>query len=87
MVIAMGLIARLRLSFWITVIGAVTLYVFFISLATIPPEQVAGVTAVAAALATVATFRNLRVARQLADRGGDPHLRRSLNRMRERRGF
>ena len=83
----MGLIARLRLSFWITVTGAVTLYVFFVSLATIPPEQVAGVTAVVAALAAVAMFRNLRVARQLADRGGDPHLRRALNRMRERRGF
>jgi hypothetical protein len=85
--LAMGLIARLRLSFWITVIGAVVLYVFFISLATIPPEQVAGVTAVVAALAAIATLRNMRVARQLADRGGDPHLRRSRNRTRERRGF
>jgi hypothetical protein len=83
----MGLIARLRLSFWITVIGTVSLYVFFVSLATIPPEQIAGVTAMVATLAAIVTVRNMRVARQLADRGGDPHLRRSRNQTRERRGF
>jgi hypothetical protein len=81
------MIRRLRLSFWIAAIGTVVLYGFFVVLATISPGEVAAVTAVVAALAVIFTLRNLRMAAQLADRGGDPHLRRALNRIRERRGF
>jgi hypothetical protein len=83
----MGVLGRIRLSFWIVATGTVVLYVFFIFLARIPPEQVAGVTAVVAALAALTTARNLRVASQLADRGGNPELRRARNAIRERRGF
>jgi hypothetical protein len=83
----MGVIRRLRLSFWLVVIGTVVLYGFFIVLATIPPGQVAAVTAVVGALAAIFTIRNLRLASELADRAGDPHLRRAVNRIRERRGF
>ncbi|HEY6771965.1 MAG TPA: hypothetical protein VI035_05895 [Solirubrobacterales bacterium] len=83
----MGVIGRLRLSFWIVAIGTVVLYIFFIGLATVSPRQVAAVTVVVAALAALFTVRNLRVAAQLADRGGDPQLRRARNRIRERRGF
>jgi hypothetical protein len=83
----MGVIGHLRLSFWIVVIGTLVVYGFFILLATIPPGQVAAVTTVVAGLAAVFTVRNVRLAAQLADRGGDPHLRRALNRIRERRGF
>lgn len=83
----MGVIGRLRLSFWVAVIGTVVLYAFFVGLATIPPGQVAAVTAVVAALAALFTVRNLRVAARLAARGGDPQLRRARNRTRERRGF
>jgi hypothetical protein len=83
----MGVIGHLRLSFWIVVIGSVVLYGFFILLATIPPGQVVAVTSVVAGLAAVFTVRNARLAAELADRGGDPHLRRELNRIRERRGF
>jgi hypothetical protein len=83
----MGVIGHLRLSFWIVVIGSVVLYGFFILLATIPPGQVVAVTSVVAGLAAVFTVRNVRLAAELADRGGDPHLRRELNRIRERRGF
>ena len=81
------MIRRLRLSFWIAVVGTVVLYAFFVLLATIPPGQVAAVTVVVAALTVIFTVRNLRMAAQLADRAGDPHLRRSVNRTRERRGF
>ena len=63
------------------------LYVFFVSLAGISPRDVAGVTVAVAAIATLLTVRNLRVASELADRSGDPFLRRSRNRVRERRGF
>ncbi len=83
----MGLVGRLSLAFWITATGTVVLYAFFVFLARVPPEQVAGVTAVVAALAGITTARNVRVAGQLADRGGNPQLRRSRNRTRERRGF
>jgi hypothetical protein len=83
----MGVIRRLRLSFWLVAIGSVVLYGFFVLVATISPGQMAAVTAVVCALAALFTVRNLRVASQLADRGGDPQLRRSVNRIRERRGF
>jgi fatty acid desaturase len=83
----MGVIRRLRLSFWLVAISTVVLYVFFVVLATISPGQVAALTAVVGALAGFFTIRNVRVAAQLADRGGDPQLRRSRNRIRERRGF
>ena len=75
------------MSFWVIVIGIVVIYAFFVTVATVPPGEVAAVTAVVAALAAVFTLRNLRMAAQLADRGGDPHLRRARNRIRERRGF
>lgn len=81
------MIRHLRLSFWIVVIGTVVLYGFFVVLATIPPGQIAAVTAVVAALTAIFTLRNLRTAALLARRGGDPHGRRAVNRMRERRGF
>jgi hypothetical protein len=83
----MGLIGRLRVSFWITVTGIVVLYGFFATLATVSPSEVAAVTAVMVVLAMVITVRNLRVASELADHGGDPQLRRDRNRTRERRGF
>jgi hypothetical protein len=83
----MGVLRRLRLSFWIVVIGTIVLYVFFVLLATIPPREVAALTAVIGLLAAIFTVRNVRVAAELGNRGGDPHLRRSLNRIRERRGF
>jgi hypothetical protein len=74
-------------AFWILVIGAVVLYAFFVTLASISPTEIVGMTTVVAALAIVFTARNLRVASELADPGGDPQLRRDLNTMRERRGF
>jgi hypothetical protein len=83
----MGVIGRLSLAFWIAATGTVVLYAFFVFLARIPPEQVAGVTAVVALLAAITTLRNMRVAGQMAGRGGNPQLRRARNRMRERRGF
>lgn len=83
----MEILGRIRLSFWIAVCGAIVLYFFFVTLAGISPVEVAGVTVVVGALVPIFTMRNLRVASELADRGGDPRLRRALNRLRERRGF
>ena len=83
----MGVIGSLRLSFWIVVIGTVVLYGFFVILATISPGEVAALSAIVAFLGAIFTVRNLRLAAELADRGGDPQLRRTLNKSRERRGF
>jgi hypothetical protein len=77
----------IRLSFWLLALGAVVLYVFFIALAAIPPREVAGLSIAMAALAALVMIHNLRVESELADPGGDPRRRRSLNRQRERRGF
>jgi len=83
----MEVLGRIRLSLWVVVIGAVVLYVFFASLASIAPADIAAVSSVIAALALVFTVRNMRVAGELADPGGDPSLRRDRNKTRERRGF
>ena len=42
---------------------------------------------VTAILALLVLIRNLRVASEVADRGGDLGVRRALNKQRERRGF
>ena len=83
----MNVLGSLRISFWVAALGAVALYGFFVSLAGISPADIAGVSLAVAAVAMVVTIRNLRVASELADRGGDPLLRRARNRVRERRGF
>ena len=83
----MQLLGRLRLSLWLLAVWAIVLYAFFVTLATIPPAKVAGLTVVMTILAALVLIRNLRVASELADRGGDPRTRRALNKQRERRGF
>ena len=72
---------------WLGVIGLIVMYAFFVAVASVSPGQVAGVTIAIAALALLFTIRSIRVASELADRGGDPALRRARNRARERRGF
>jgi thiol:disulfide interchange protein len=83
----MQLLGRVRLSLWLLALWAIVLYAFFVTLATIPLAKVAGLTVVTTILAALVLIRNLRVASELADRGGDPRTRRALNKQRERRGF
>ena len=83
----MGLLGNLRLSLWMGALGALVLYVFFIALATVPLHEVAGLTALAGCFAGVFALRSARLNSELADPGGDPRVRRALNRQRERRGF
>jgi hypothetical protein len=83
----MRLLGRLRLSLWLLAVWAVVLYVFFVTVATIAPAKVAAVTVVTTILAVLVLIRNLRLASELSDRGGDPRIRRALNKQRERRGF
>jgi hypothetical protein len=83
----MRLLSSLRLSLWVLAVWAIVLYVFFVTLATISPAEVVGLTVVTTILAVLVTVRSLWLASELADRGGDPRVRRALNRQRERRGF
>jgi len=83
----MGVIRALRLSAWLFAVWAIVLYVFFVSLATISPASVTGITAVTIVLAILLVIRGIRLASELSDPGGDPRLRRALNRQRELRGF
>jgi len=83
----MRLLGRIGTPLWLVVLGAIVMYVFFVVVASIPPAQVALVTIVVAVLALLFLLRSARVASELADRGGNPAIRRALNRARERRGF
>ena len=82
----MEIFNQLRISFWIAVAGVIVLYAFFVALAGVSLAQLVGVTIVVGALAAIFILRNLRVARELANRR-DPRLRHTMNRIRERRGF
>jgi hypothetical protein len=83
----MRIMGRIATSLWLGIIGAIVVYVFFVAVASVSPAHVAGVTIVVAALAVLFTLRSIRVASELADRGGNPAIRRARNRARERRGF
>jgi hypothetical protein len=85
--VQMRVLGRIAVPLWLGVIGVVVMYVFFVTIASVPPAQVAGVTIVIAALAILFAIRSIRVASELANRGGNPALRRARNRARERRGF
>ena len=75
------------MSLRVLAVWAIVLYVFFVTVATISPAEVAVVTVVTGILAALVTIRGLWMASELADRGGDPRVRRALNKQRERRGF
>jgi hypothetical protein len=81
------LLGGLRRSVWLLALWAVVLYAFFAIVATIPPVKTVGLAIVTTVLAALLLLRGLRIAAQLGDRGGDPRIRRELNRQRERRGF
>ena len=76
-----------RLALWLCAVWAIVLFVFFVTVATISLAEVAGLTVVVTILAVLVTVRSLRLANELADRGGDARIRRALNKQRERRGF
>ncbi|MGH2926170.1 MAG: hypothetical protein ACRDK1_09390 [Solirubrobacterales bacterium] len=82
-----GLLGGLWISLWLLAIWAVVLYVFFTTLASISPVKVAALTVVTTVIALLVVIRNVRVASELAHPGGNPAVRRALNRQRERRGF
>jgi hypothetical protein len=83
----MRILGRLAVPLWLVVIGVIVMYVFFAVVASISPAQVVGVTIVIAGLTILFMIRSIRIASELADRGGNPALRRARNRARERRGF
>ena len=84
---AVGFLGPLRASFWIAVLGVLALYVFFVAIPGVSPAQILVVSVVVAVLVAIFALRSWRMASELGNRGGDPRLRRSINHMRERRGF
>src|SRR5215208_7890038 len=85
--VEMRVLGRIAVPLWLGAIGVIVMYVFFVAIASISPSQVAGVTLVIAGLTVLFAIRSFRVASELANRGGNPALRRARNRARERRGF
>jgi hypothetical protein len=83
----MRFLGRIVVPAWLIVLGAIVMYVFFVVVASVPPAQVAAVTIVVGVLTVLFLIRSMRVASELSDRGGNPAIRRALNRARERRGF
>jgi hypothetical protein len=83
----MRIVGRLAVPLWLGVIGIIVMYAFFVTVASVSPARIAGVTIVIAGLTILFTIRSIRIASELADRGGNPALRRARNRARERRGF
>ena len=72
---------------WLVMLGVIVMYVFFVVVANVSPAQVAAVTILVAVFTILFILRSMRVESELAHRGGDPSVRRALNRARERRGF
>jgi hypothetical protein len=83
----MRILGRLAVPLWLSVIGVIVMYAFFVAVASVSPAQVIGVTIVIGGLTLLFVIRSIRVASELSDRGGNPALRRARNRARERRGF
>lgn len=73
-------------AFWLMAMGAIVLYAFFVVLDAFEPGQVWGLTIFIAVLAVLVGIHFIRVRRELA-RHGSSEVRRSRNKMRERRGF
>ncbi len=67
-------------------LGAVVLFVFFSALGEISPGEVRGPAIVVAALAALFTIRALIVRHELGE-NGNRNMLRSVNSLRERRGF
>ena len=67
--------------------GAVVLYVMFTVVAGVSPAEAAVASAACAAVAALLILRSARLDYELRSQGGDPQLRLSRNRQRERRGF
>jgi hypothetical protein len=71
---------------WVVLLGVVVLFGFFALLGLFSPEEVMWLTAAVAALAVLIGVRSLLMRRQLGTHGNQD-LFRSLNVLRERRGF
>jgi len=71
---------------WVVLLGVVVLFGFFAALGLFAPAEVLWLTVAVAALALLIAVRSLLMRRQLAQHGNQD-LFRSLNVLRERRGF
>jgi hypothetical protein len=80
------MLSRMLGPVWVVLLGVVVLFGFFALLGLFSPEEVMWLTAAVAALAVLIGIRSLLMRRQLGMHGNQD-LFRSLNVLRERRGF
>lgn len=71
---------------WVLLLGLVVLFFFFAALGLFSPADVLWLTAIVVVVAVLIGIRSLLMRRHL-DTHGNHHLFRSLNHLRERRGF
>lgn len=80
------MLSRTLRPVWVLLLGVVVLFGFFAALGLFSPADVLWLTAAVAVLAILIGIRSLLMRRQL-DKHGNQDLFRSLNVLRERRGF
>jgi heme exporter protein D len=80
------MLSKMLGPFWVVLIGVVVLFAFFAALGMFSPAEVVWLSVAVAALAIIFVIRSLLMRRHLG-RHGNQELFRSLNTLRERRGF
>lgn len=83
------LIGRMQVAFWIVILGVIAFYAAGLVMGVFNPVELWIFTAVVVALIALFVLHEVRVLHVLHDENAPGHddLRRTLNRMRETRGF
>ena len=80
-------IERSRVAFWGVSLGVIILFVFLVAFAGLGISQVGWLSVVVALLLIAFAIHAVRLGRTMRGAGGGDSLSRSLNSLRERRGF
>ena len=78
---------RSRVAFWGASAGVIILFLFLVAFAGLGISQVTWLSVAVLALLVAFTIHSIRLGRAMRAAGGNDRLSRSLNSLRERRGF
>ena len=81
------ILERSRVAFWAASLGVIVLFLFLVAFAGLGISQVGWLSVVVLVLLIAFAIHEIRLARSMKGAGGGDALSRSLNSMRERRGF
>ena len=81
------LLERSRVVFWAASLGLIVLFLFLVAFAGLGFSQVAWLSVLVLVLMIAFAVHAIRLGRTMRDAGGQHQLMRSLNSLRERRGF